>query len=63
MELRHPLGVPLGQAGTEQVGEQMVVAPPAAHLVERMEEQTGPLQRLQGGLAAGPAADRVAQRP
>ena len=51
------------QAGAEQVGEQLVIAPPAAHLIQRHQEQSGPLHLLQQRLAAGAAGDRVAQRP
>jgi hypothetical protein len=50
------------QAGAEQVGEQMVVAPPAAHLIQRHQEQAGPFDRLQRRLAIGTAGDRIAQR-
>jgi hypothetical protein len=52
----------LFQPGAQQVGEQLVVAPPAAHLVQRQQEQPGPLHLLEQGLAAGPGGDRVAQR-
>ncbi len=61
VQLRHLAG-PFGlQAGAEQVGEQMVVAPPSAHLVQRDQEQPGPVHLLQQRLAAGPAGDRVTQ--
>jgi hypothetical protein len=43
----YPLGLGLGEAGAEQVGEQLVVAPLAAHLVQRMKEQIRPLGLLQ----------------
>src|ERR1041384_6327948 len=52
----------LCQPGAQQVGEQLVVAPPAAHLVQWQQEQPGPLHLLEQGLAAGPGGDRVAQR-
>ena len=49
----------LFQPGAQQVGEQLVVAPPAAHLVQRQQEQPGPLHLLEQGLATrrddGPA--------
>jgi hypothetical protein len=51
----------LVQAGPEQVGEQVVVAPPAALLVQRDQEQAGTLHPLQHLLAVGPAGDGVAQ--
>ena len=50
------------QPGAEQVGEQLVVAPPAADLIQRQQEQPGSLDLLEQGLAAGPAGNRVAQR-
>ena len=42
VQLRQPGRLFLLQAGTEQVGEQVVVAPPAAHLIQRHQEQAGP---------------------
>ena len=50
------------QAGAEQVSEQVVVTPPAAHLVQRDHEQPGPFGLLQQRLAARPAGDGVTQR-
>ncbi len=47
MQARHPVGLLLLQAGAEQVGEQVVVAPPAAYLIQRHQEQSGPLHLLQ----------------
>jgi hypothetical protein len=61
VQLRHPLGLLLLQAGAEQVGEQVVKAPPAPHLVQRHQEQVGPLHLLQHRLAVGPRGDRIAQ--
>ena len=49
------------QADAEQIGEQAVVTPPAAHLIERQQEQAGLLHLLQQGLAAPAAGDGVAQ--
>ena len=43
VQLRHPFWLFLLQAGEQQVGEQVVVAPPAAHLIERDQEQARPL--------------------
>jgi hypothetical protein len=61
VQLRHLAG-PFGlQVGAEQVGEQMVVAPPSAHLIQRYQEQPVFLRLLQQCLAAGPAGDRVTQ--
>jgi hypothetical protein len=50
------------QAGAQQVGEQPVVAPPAAFLVQRDQEQVGPLDLLQPLLAVGLGGDGIAQR-
>ena len=61
VKLRGPAGLFLLQAGAQQVGEQVVVAPPAAHLIQRHQEQSRPLHLLQQRLAAGAAGDRVAQ--
>ena len=63
MQLRHHTsGLLYLQAGAEQVGEQVVVAPPAAHLIQRDQEQARPLGLLQQRLAALAAGDGVAQR-
>jgi len=63
VQLDHSLGLLLGEADAEQVGEQVVVAPPAAHLIQRQQEQVRPLDALQQLLAVGAAGDCVAQRP
>ena len=63
VQLLHPLGPLLLEADTEQVGEQPVVAPPAPHLVQRVQEQVGPLGLLEQLLAVGPAGHRGTQRP
>ena len=57
-----PARLPMLQAGAQQVGEQVVVAPPATDLIERHQEQAGPFRLLQPRLAAGAAGHRVAQR-
>ena len=61
VQARHPAGLLLLQAGAQQVGEQVVVAPPAAHLIQRHKEQVRLLYLLQHYLATGAAGDRVAQ--
>ena len=61
VQLPRPVGLLLLQAGLEQVGEQVVVAPPATDLVQRHQEQVGRLDLLEQSLAARPAGDRVAQ--
>jgi len=50
------------QSDPEQVGEQVVVAPPAADLIKRHQEQPGPLHLFQQLLAAGAAGHGVTQR-
>ena len=63
VELRHELGLGLGQLSREQVVKQVVIAVPLAVPVERHEEEVGPLDRgeLSGGLLA--LEDPVAERP
>ena len=56
------LGVLL-QPGPEEVGEQVVVAPPAPDVVELHHEQTGPVHLFEQLLAVIAAGDRVTQRP
>ena len=58
---RNPAGPLLLQPGAEQVGEQVVVAPPAAHLIQRYQEQAGLFYPLQHRLAVVPAGDRITQ--
>ena len=48
---RQPLRPLLSKPDAQQVGEQRVVAPPAAHLIQRGQEQVGPFDRLQQPLA------------
>ena len=61
LQLRHlPRAFGL-QPGAKQVGEQVVVAPPAAHLIQRHQEKACRLDLLQQRLAAGAAGDRIAQ--
>ena len=62
VQLRLPAGLLLAQAGAEQVGEQVVIAPPAAHLIQRDREQASPFGLLKQRLAALAAGDGVAQR-
>ncbi len=62
VQLRRAAGLFSLEPGVEQVGEQVVVAPPAAHLIERDQEQARPLRLLQQRLAAHAARDGVAQR-
>jgi hypothetical protein len=45
----HPAGLLGLQPGAQQVGEQVMVAPPAAHLIQRHQEQA----RYLGEVAAG----------
>jgi hypothetical protein len=59
---RRPVGLFLLQAGAQEVSEQGVVAPPAAHLVQGHHEEPGPFGLLQQRLAARPAGDGITQR-
>jgi hypothetical protein len=56
VQFLHPARPSCLQASAQQVGEQAVVAPPAAHLIQRHQEQACPLCLSQHRLAAGPAA-------
>ena len=61
----HRLGAGLaGQPGAQHVGEQVVVAVPDPLVVQRHQEQVGPLQLLQDRLAVpgGGGQQRIAQR-
>jgi hypothetical protein len=55
------VGMSLHEARLQQVGEQVVVAPPAPDVVEREQEEVGPLDLLQQRLTVHAAGDRVAQ--
>ncbi len=50
------------EVGLQDVGEEVVVAVPAATVVERDDEQVGAVERLQHGGAVVAAGDGVAQR-
>jgi hypothetical protein len=62
VQLVHQVRLKLQDAGAQQVGEQVVQAPPAALLVHGDEEQVGALLLLQHALAIGPAGDGIAER-
>ena len=51
VQLRNLVRVLPEEASSQQIGEQMVIAPPAALLVEGKQEQVRPLGRLQQFLA------------
>jgi hypothetical protein len=57
----HSTGLILAKADAEEVGEQVVVAPPPAGGIQRHQEQVGPFHLLQHLLAVGAAGDRVTQ--
>ena len=61
VQLVHPLWPLALEAGAQQVGEQLVVAPPAADLIQGHQEQVGPLDLFQHRLAVVAAGDRVTQ--
>jgi hypothetical protein len=63
VEPGHLTGALPQQAGVQQVGEELVVTPPATHLIQRDQEQVGLLRLLQQLLTVGTAGDRVTQRP
>jgi hypothetical protein len=63
MQLGDTAGQGVQEPRLQQVGEQPVIAPPAADVVERDQEQVGPLDPLQQRLAVAAAGDRLAQRP
>jgi hypothetical protein len=62
VQLRHPLGLFAVQPRPQQVGEQVMVAPPATHLIQQHQEQIRPLDLLQPPLAVAAAGDHVAKR-
>ena len=62
VQFRDLAGLLVQQVRLQHVGEQVVVAVPAAAVVERDHEQVAPVQRLQHGLAAALPGDGVAQR-
>ena len=51
------------QPGPQQIGEQMVIPPPAADVVELDHEQAGPVRFFEQVLAVVAARDGVAQGP
>jgi hypothetical protein len=61
VEGRDLFGAFVGQGVCRTSAKQVVVAVPVAGVVERDDEQVGPLQPLQHGPAVGPAGDGVAQ--
>ena len=62
MQAPSPPGV-LFQPGPQQVGEEMVIAPPAPDIVQLDHEQPGPVHLFEQFLAVVAARDRVTQRP
>jgi hypothetical protein len=57
VQLRDPTGLGLLQPGTQQIGEQVMEAVPAALLVQRDQEQVGALDPLQDVLAVAISGD------
>ena len=62
VELEDTVGSLSLEADAEEIREQLVVAPPAAHVVQRFEEQVGLLDRLQHRLAVRAPGDCVTER-
>jgi hypothetical protein len=58
VQLRYPTGLGPLQASTQQIGEQVMEAVPAALFVQRNQEQVRPLDSLQDVLAIGISGDR-----
>ena len=58
VQLRRPAGCFAAAEGAA-AGEQAMTTPPAAHLVERHQEQSRPLCLLEQHLAALAASDRI----
>ena len=63
MQLPRAAGLFLLQAGAEQVSEQVVITPPAAHLVQRASGTGPPSTCLEQRLATRTAGDRVHSGP
>ena len=61
VQLADPVGMPGSQAGTQRVGEEVVVAVPPALVVERDDEQVLALEGLQHRLTVGATGQGVAQ--
>ena len=62
VQLRLPLGAPGAELGAERVGEQAVVAEPAALAVQRDHEDVLSLEGLEHGRTVVAAGEGVAQR-
>ena len=60
MQRRNPFGLFLLQPYAQEIGEQMVIAPPAAYLVQGYQEQVGALGCLQHLLAVGSPGECIA---
>ena len=61
VQIGNVVGLLVQQACSQHVGKQMVIAVPVASIVERDQEQIPSLDRLERGLAAVLAGDRIAQ--
>ena len=61
MQRHDPAGPLLLQPGAEQVGEQVMVAPPAAHLIQRHQEQAARSTRSSIAWLSVAAGDRITQ--
>ena len=62
VQIGNVVGLLVQQVRLQHVGEEVVVAVPAAAVVEGHQEQVSPLQLGQLGLAAGLPGDGIAQR-
>ena len=62
MQVRHLLGLLVRQVGAQHIAKEVVIAVPLAAVVERHEEQVGPVERFERGLASVLLGDGIAQR-
>jgi hypothetical protein len=62
MHRRHVVGVLLQDARAEHFGEEVVVAVPLPPVVQRHQEEVGPVERHEGHGAVGAPGDGVAER-
>ena len=61
VQLVDTVGQFVEQAGTQHLGEEVVIAVPLAMVVERNEKQVRPVQGLERAVAPATAGDRIAE--
>ena len=62
MQFHHLVGLLVRQVRAQHIAKEVVIAIPLAPVVERDQEQIGPVERLEHGLASVLLGDGVAQR-